>query len=83
MLAILILENQYSTHKSEWDMICSKAKKWIRQQNLDADRKKDLEDKTKLFSFTSFDQVDDMQRRLDALRLGSVNHEEIKVGIEE
>ena len=49
MLAILILENQFSSRKSEWDMICSKAKKWLRQQNLDADLKKTLEEKTKGF----------------------------------
>ena len=44
MLAIYILELNFNENKAEWDMICSKAKKWIRQQNLDADRKKSLEE---------------------------------------
>lgn len=52
-------------------MICSKAKKWLRQQNLDSDLKKTLEEKTKDFGFVNwsyYSEVDDMQARLDALR---------------
>ena len=30
MLAIYILELNFNENKAEWDMICSKAKKWIR-----------------------------------------------------
>jgi hypothetical protein len=30
MLAIYILELNFNEHKDEWDMIVSKAKKWIR-----------------------------------------------------
>ena len=47
MLAIYILELNFNDNKAEWDMISSKAKKWIRQQNLDSDRKKRLDTKVK------------------------------------
>ena len=47
MLAICILELNFNDNKAEWDMICSKAKKWIRQQNLESERKKLLDTKVK------------------------------------
>jgi len=50
LLAIEILEFNFAEFKAEWDMISSKAKKWIRQQNLDADRKRQLDYKTKEFA---------------------------------
>ena len=62
LLAINILEQQFSEKKAEWDMICSKAKKWIRQRNLDADRKKRLENATKEHASAS-EQYD--QQELD------------------
>ena len=52
MLAVYILEFKFKNKKDEWDMICSKAKKWIRQQEVDADRKKAVEKRAKEFAQT-------------------------------
>jgi hypothetical protein len=62
MLAIYILETNFMDVKAEWDMISSKAKKWIRQQNLDADRKKRLDSKAKALS-----QEDAEMKELEAM----------------
>ena len=62
MLAIYILETNFMDVKAEWDMISSKAKKWIRQQNLDADRKKRLDSKAK-----SLSHEDAEMRELEAM----------------
>ena len=47
MLGIYILEYQFKDKKDEWDMISSKAKKWIRKQNIEDGRRKEIEKKTK------------------------------------
>ena len=48
MISVAILEYYYADDKSEWDMIVSKGKKWIRKQkSLDANKKKELENKIK------------------------------------
>ena len=43
LLAIAILENQFKENSDEWDMIVSKAKKWVRQQKIENTRKQFIE----------------------------------------
>ena len=38
VLALQFLEQQFSDQKEEWDMIQSKAKKWLKKQGIDAYR---------------------------------------------
>jgi len=44
LLALYALETNFKKNKDEWDMISSKAKKWIRHQNnLSVEKKKEIE----------------------------------------
>ena len=45
LLALQILDVVFFNKKSEWEMIQKKAKKWIRQQNVDKDKLEEFDQK--------------------------------------
>ena len=56
-----ILENCFYANKSEWEMISKKAKKWIRQQNVDIGMLNKFEGKVnELVKFSDEDELDEL-----------------------
>lgn len=43
IIAIFIFEEMFNYNKNEWSMVVTKAKRWLRQQNIDQERKTKLD----------------------------------------
>jgi hypothetical protein len=56
MLAIYILEYKFPENKAVWDMIVSKAKKWVKEQQMSDERRKEVERRTKEYVQSQTDE---------------------------